>query len=227
MTAPLTIGIIGGTGPQGKGLALRFARAGHRVVVGSRSADRAEATAAELHSRLRGSGDIRGAANATAAGAELVVVAVPYDGFGDLLRSLAASLTDKIVVTCVNPLGFDKRGPYRLSVPEGSAAELAAAALPGSRIVSAFHHLSAVNLVSDDPDSDSGEDVLVCGDDRAAKDVVRDLAAAVTGRVGIDAGSLRISRELEGFTAVLISINKRYKAHSGVAITGLGSATGR
>jgi NADPH-dependent F420 reductase len=136
------------------------------------------------------------------------------------LQQLREPLAGKVVVSCVNPLGFDKRGPYALAVPEGSAAEQAAAELPDSRVVAAFHHVSAVNLLGEKPVLDD-EDVLVCGDDADAKQAVCELASTVTGRLGIDAGSLRLAHQLESLTAVLISINKRYRARSGVRITNL------
>jgi NADPH-dependent F420 reductase len=214
------IAVIGGTGPQGKGLAYRFARHGHRVVLGSRAADRAEATAAEIAERLP-EAEVSGAANPdAAAGAEVVVLAVPYDGHDDLVTSLADRLAGKVVLSCVNPLGFDKQGPYGLDVPGGSAAETAAALVREARVVGAFHHVSAPTLWGD-ADYLDHEDVLVCGDDADAKQVAIELARTVTGRDGIDAGRLRIARQLEPWTAVLISINKRYKVRSGVAVSGL------
>ena len=216
-----SIAIIGGTGPQGRGLAYRFALAGYRVIVGSRSVDRAEAAAAEIAHRLGDPAAASGADNASAAAkGEIVVVAVPFDGYRELLSNLAESIGDKIVVTCVNPLTFDRSGPIGLPVPEGSAAEMAAQLLPRARVTSAFHHVSAVNLWASA--QFSGEDILVCGDDKDATARVRELAAAVAGKPGIDAGPLRIARHLEPFTAVLITINKRYKAHSGVSICGIG-----
>jgi 8-hydroxy-5-deazaflavin:NADPH oxidoreductase len=218
-----TIAVIGGTGPQGKGLAFRFALAGHPVVLGSRSGERASAAAEELAARLTGPGAglVTGAENAkAAAGADVVVLAVPYDGHAELVAALAESLAGKIVISCVNPLGFDKRGPFGLEVAEGSAAEQAAALLPDSRVTAAFHHVSAVTLLGDGHGLDA-QDVLVCGEDPDARAVVVELAATVTGRAGIDVGPLRMARQLEPLTAVLISINKRYKAHSGVLITGL------
>jgi len=113
------IAVIGGTGPQGKGLAYRWARHGHRVVLGSRSAERAEQAAAEITARLDGS-SVSGATNAdAAAGADVVVLAVPYDGHDDLVAALADRLAGKVVISCVNPLGFDKQGPYGLDVPGG------------------------------------------------------------------------------------------------------------
>lgn len=216
-----TVALIGGTGPQGRGLGYRFARAGHQVVLGSRDAERAQATADELAGRLPAEARPRGATNAqAAAAADLVVLAVPYRGHRELVTGLRTELAGKVVVSCVNPLGFDREGPYGLAVPEGSAAEQAATLLPDSAVVGAFHHLSAVNLLGE-ADLLSDEDVLVCGDDVDAKQQVMELAATITGRLGIDAGRLRMARQLEPFTAVLISINKRYRAHAGLAVSGL------
>lgn len=214
------IGVVGGTGPQGRGLAYRWARHGHRVVIGSRSVDRAAQAATEIAERLPGA-DVTGASNVQAASAaDVVVLAVPYDGHDDLVDDLAPVLEGKVVVSCVNPLGFDKEGPYGLDVPRGSAAEAAEALAPGARVVGAFHHVSAVSLWGEAEFLDH-EDVLVCGDDAEAKQLVMDLARAVTGRDGVDAGRLRLARQLEPLTAVLISINKRYKTRSGIAIAGL------
>jgi NADPH-dependent F420 reductase len=214
------VAVIGGTGPQGKGLAYRWARHGHEIVLGSRSADRAEAAASEITQRLPGA-TVSGAENAAAAAAAgVVVLAVPYDGHDDLVRSLAAHLAGKVVISCVNPLGFDRQGPYGLDVPGGSAAETAASLVPDARVVGAFHHVSAVTLWGEEEYLDH-EDVLVCGDDADAKAVAVELSRAVTSRDGVDAGRLRIARQLEPWTAVLISINKRYKTRSGTAISGI------
>jgi len=214
------IAVVGGTGPQGRGLAYRWARHGHRVVLGSRDAGRAQATAQEIAERVPDAA-VSGATNAdAAAGADVVVLAVPYDGHDELVTSLAEQLAGKVVVSCVNPLGFDKRGPYGLDVPGGSAAETAAALVPEARLVGAFHHVSAVTLWGEEEYLDH-EDVLVCGDDVDAKQVAIELARAVVSRDGVDAGKLRIARQLEPWTAVLISVNKRYKTRSGTRISGL------
>jgi 8-hydroxy-5-deazaflavin:NADPH oxidoreductase len=215
-----TIAVIGGTGPQGRGLAYRWAKHGHRVLIGSRSAERAAATAEEILGRLPDA-EVSGAANADAAvSADVVVLAVPYDGHDDLVTALADRLAGKIVISCVNPLGFDKQGPYGLDVPGGSAAETTAALVPSARVVGAFHHVSAVSLWGEAEFLDH-EDVLVCGDDADAKAVVVELARAITSRDGIDAGRLRMARQLEPLTAVLISVNKRYKTRSGIAVSGI------
>jgi NADPH-dependent F420 reductase len=214
-----TIAVIGGTGPQGKGLGYRFAKAGHDIVIGSRSEERAVPVAEEIAARAV-TGAVSGASNADAAkSADVVLLAVPYDGHDELVESLAEQLAGKVVISCVNPLGFDKQGPYGLTV-ERSAAESAAAIVPTARVTGAFHHVAAASLWSEE-DFLSHEDVLVCGDDAEAVDLVVDLAATVTGKPGVKAGRLRLARQLEPLTAVLISINKAYKTRSGIAISGL------
>ena len=216
------IAVIGGTGPQGKGLAYRWARAGHSVVIGSRAAEKAETVAAEIAERITSEGgtpSVRGVANADAAeSCDVVAIVVPWDGHDELVKTLP--LDGKTVISCVNPLGFDKQGPHGLVVESGSAAESTAALHPGAAVVGAFHHVSAVSLWSDAEFLDH-EDVLVCGDSAEAKQVAIDLAAAVVGRDGIDGGALRLARQLEPLTAVLISINKKYKVQSGIRIGGL------
>lgn len=186
---------------------------GQRVVLGSRSAERAQSAANDLGF------DVTGASNEDcAAQADLVIVAVPWDGHAELLQELAPALAGKIVVDCVNPLGFDKQGAFGLAVPEGSAAQQAAAILPDSRVVGAFHHISAVLLLDAAVDS-IDTDVLVVGDDREATDLVQALASRIAGIRGVYAGRLRNCGQIEMFTANLISINRRYKAHSGIRVT--------
>lgn len=213
----LSIGILGGTGPQGRGLARRLAMVGHPVVLGSRSADRAADVAGAI-----GIDGIEGGDNVRAASAALVIVTVPYAGHAELLENLREPLTGKIVVDCVNPLGFDAQGPYPLHVPDGSAAQEAQRILPDSTVIAAFHHLSAVRL--EDPAVETfDEDVLVLGEDRAAIGTVIDLAeAALPGSRGVYAGRLRNAGQIEAFTANLIAINRRYKTHAGLCIRGLG-----
>ena len=215
IVANWTVGVLGGTGDQGRGLACRLAAAGNPVIIGSRSAQRAAAAAAGLGGEPR----IRGMANEDAArAADVVIVAVPWEGHGELLTSLAGPLAGKIVIDCVNPLGFDSRGAYPLAVAEGSAAEQAASVLPGSVVVGAFHHVSAVLLL--DPDVAAiNLDVMVLGDDRQATDLVQALAARIPGVRGVYAGRLRNCRQVEALTSNLVSINRRYKAHAGLRIT--------
>jgi NADPH-dependent F420 reductase len=209
----LVLAVLGGTGEQGRGLARRFALAGHEVIIGSRSAERAAEAAVGLP------GAVSGAANADAAArADVVIVAVPWDGHKELLTALAPVLAGKVVVDCVNPLGFDKQGAFALAVEEGSAAEQAAAVLPESRVVGAFHHVSAVLLLDESVD-ELETDILVLGDDREATDLVEALVARLPGMRGVYAGRLRNAHQVEAHTANLISVNRRYKAHAGLRVT--------
>jgi len=213
--AKLVVAVLGGTGDQGRGLAKRLAAAGNPVIIGSRSAERATAAAAALG----GGPAIRGMPNEDAARlADLVIVAVPWEGHRDLLASLAGPLAGKIVIDCVNPVAFDNRGCYPLRAAEGSAAEQAAAVLPDSVVVGAFHHVSAV-LLLDPGITEIDLDVLVLGDDRQATDVVQALAARIPGVRGVYGGRLRNCYQVEAFTANLVSINRRYKSHAGLRIT--------
>ncbi|AKJ13551.1 oxidoreductase [Streptomyces incarnatus] len=207
------VGVLGGTGPQGKGLAYRLARAGQKVIIGSRSAERARAAAEEL-----GHG-VEGADNAEAARrSDIVIVAVPWDGHGDTLKALRDELAGKLVVDCVNPLGFDKKGAYALRPEEGSAAEQAAALLPDSRVAAAFHHLSAV-LLQDPGIEQIDTDVMVLGEERADVEIVQALAGRIPGMRGVFAGRLRNAHQVESLVANLISVNRRYKAHAGLRVT--------
>jgi NADPH-dependent F420 reductase len=209
----IVVSVLGGTGEQGRGLARRLALAGIRVVLGSRDAGRAHAAAEGLP------GDVRGADNAGAARAgDVVVVAVPWEGHRELLVALADDLRGKVVVDCVNPLGFDKQGAYALPVEEGSAAQQALAVLPASRVVAAFHHVSAV-LLLDESVATLDTDVLVLGDDREATDLVQALAGLIPGMRGVYGGRLRNAHQVEALTANLISVNRRYKAHAGLRVT--------
>ena len=209
----MNVSVLGGTGEQGRGLAQRLARAGQSVMIGSRTADRAQLIAAEI-----GSGVAGGSNEDAARFGDIVIVAVPWDGHQELLESLAFNLAGKIVVDCVNPLGFDKQGAFALSVDEGSAAQQAASVLPDSSVVAAFHHISAV-LLLDDSVSSIETDVLVLGDDRDATDAVQALAGRIDGIRGIYGGRLRNAGQVEAFTANLISMNRRYKVHAGVRVT--------
>jgi 8-hydroxy-5-deazaflavin:NADPH oxidoreductase len=214
-----TVAIVGGTGPQGRGLARRFAMAGVPVLIGSRDAERAQQAAATLAEAT--GGVVTGATNPEAARrADVVILAVPWVGHAELVSALAPSLAGKVVVDCVNPLGFDKQGAFAIDVEEGSAAQQARELLPDSVVVAAFHHVSAV-LLEDPEVADVDTDVLVLGDDRDATDLVQALASAVPGMRGVYAGRLRNARQVEALTANLISINRRYKAHAGVRVTDL------
>jgi NADPH-dependent F420 reductase len=216
----LTVGVLGGTGPLGGGLARRFAAAGVRVVVGSRDADRGARIAAEILADVP-HGTVSGTDNAEAARrADVLVVAVPYEGHAELLAGLAELLAGKIVVDAVNPLGFDQKGAFAVEVEEGSAAQQAAALLPRSRVTAAFHHVSAP-LLNDLAVPAVELDVLVLGEgeDREATDTVQALAELIPGVRGVYGGRLRNAGQVEAFTANLIAINRRYRAHSGIRVT--------
>lgn len=211
----LHIGVLGGTGEQGRGLARRLAMAGLRVTVGSRDGERAAAIAADIGHGVRGADNMT-----TARECDVVIVAVPWDGHAETLASLREALAGTIVVDCVNPLGFDKQGAFSLAVAEGSAAQQAADILPESTVVAAFHHVSAVLLL--DPEIASIDtDVLVLGDDRQATDVVQAIAECIPGVRGVYGGRLRNAGQVEAFTANLISMNRRYKIHAGIRVTDL------
>ena len=220
----LTVGVLGGTGPQGRGLAVRLAAAGQPVTLGSRDGDRARTVAAEVAERARaaaGGNEVRveGGSNLDVSrSADLVIVAVPYAGHADTLAPLAEALAGKVVVDCVVPMAFDKQGAYVLDVPEGSVTEQAAALLPDSSVVGAFHHLSAV-LLEDLSHPAIDADVMVVGNDRAATDTVQALAGRLAGMRGIYAGRLRNARQVEALTINLVSVNRRYKVHAGIRVT--------
>jgi hypothetical protein len=207
------VGIVGGTGPQGRGLARRLSHGGVEVVLGSRSADRALDSAQGLGDGVRG-----GTNEDCVRAAGVVIVAVPWDGHRDTLVALADELAGKVVVDCVNPLAFDKQGAYPVRVPEGSAAQQAQALAPGATVVAAFHHLSAVTLLDESVQS-VDSDVLVLGDDREATDLVQALAERIAGCRGIFAGRLRNAGQVEALTANLIAVNRRYKVHAGLRVT--------
>jgi 8-hydroxy-5-deazaflavin:NADPH oxidoreductase len=210
-----TIGILGGTGDQGRGLAYRWAIAGLDVLIGSREASRADAVAIEIGYGVRGGANV-----AVATQADIVVLAVPWEGHLDVLHSITAAVEGKVVVDCVNPVGFDEVGAYALDVDEGSAAQQAAAVLVGSRVVAAFHHVSAV-LLNDRALGAIDCDIMVLGDDRGATDVVQHLATLIGGARGIYAGRLRNAHQVEALTANLISMNRRHRTHAGIRLTGV------
>ena len=165
---------------------------------------------------------VRGAGNRDAAvTADVVLVSVPFDAHRPTLADLVDALDGKIVVDCVNPLGFDERGPFVIDLDEGSAAEQAQAILPGSRVIAAFHHVSAV-ILADLSISDVDTDVLVLGEDRDDVAVVQQLADRIPGMRGLFGGRLRNAGQVEALTANLIAINRRYKTHAGIRITGQG-----
>ena len=220
-TAVPTLAVIGGTGAEGSGLALRWAAAGYPILIGSRSRDKAQAAAAELGALLPAKGAaIEGATNAAAAAAaDVVVLSVPYDSLNGILQQIRAGCQGKTVVSVVVPLK-----PPRVSrvwrPPAGSAAEEAQALLgEDARLVAAFQNISATHLKDLSHSVDC--DILITGDDKEAKQTAIELAQAA-GMRGIDAGPLVNSSVSEGLTAVLIGINARHRVKgSGIRVTGV------
>jgi NADPH-dependent F420 reductase len=220
-----TIAVIGGTGREGPGLALRWAKSGrYQVIIGSRQQEKAERVAAELNARL-GRNLIRGMVNPdAAAAADMVVLTVPYSAHVPILESIRAGLRGKILVDVTVPLQPPKVS--QVYIPPGGSAAAEAQALLGSdvRVVAAFQNVGAAHL--QDPDHPIESDVLVCGDDKEAKAEVITLAEAA-GMRGLDAGPLQNAVVVEGLTAVLIGINIRYKAKgAGIRITGIDQGVG-
>ena len=213
------LGLIGGTGPEGRGLALRFALAGEDVLIGSRDAKRAERAASEIRSHeVKGSVD--GALNAEAArGADVVLVAVPYEGHRETLTDLRGELAGKLVVDVAAPLVVERGRARAVRVEEGSAALQARSILPDSTVAAAFQTISARDLLVPDRAIDS--DVIVCADDDGAKSTVMGLAEKIDRLRAVDGGGLENARYVEDFTALLLNINRIYKAHSSIRIVGV------
>jgi 8-hydroxy-5-deazaflavin:NADPH oxidoreductase len=228
----VTIAIVGGTGPEGSGLALRWARAGEKVIIGSRSRERAAAAAASIVERIRGGSrtgvqvleaDVSGADNPVAcAAADIVILTVPFEAQAETLKHLKASFRPgQILVDATVPLAASVGGkPTRtLGVWQGSAAQQAAELVPdGVVLVAAFHNVSA-ELLNIDQAIEC--DVIVCSDDKEAAKKIRNLARKIPGIRAIDGGKLENARIVEQITALLIGFNIRYKGHSGIRITGL------
>ncbi len=216
---PYTLAVLGGTGNEGPGLALRWARAGHTVIIGSRQAEKAERVAAELNAKL-GAELIAGMDNLAAAQTcAVAVLTVPYAAQNPLLETLKEALAGKVLVNVTVAMNPPKVARAYIP-PEGSACEQAQALLgPEVKVVAAFQNIGAHHL--EDPDHAIDCDVLICGDDKDAKAIARQLAEDI-GMRGIDAGPLVNAKVVEGLTSVLIGINIRYKIPgAGIRITGL------
>jgi 8-hydroxy-5-deazaflavin:NADPH oxidoreductase len=216
----MRIAIVGGTGKEGRGLAMRWARAGHQVAVGSRDAERAREKAAELSAL--GFGTITGGDNVTvAAEAEVVLLSIPFGAHAQTLRELRGALQGKIVIDITVPLAPPKVLQVHLPPSQSAALETQEILGAGARVVAGLHHISSTQLT--DPSIVLDADALVCGDDEAAKNTVIGLIGEL-GLRGLDAGLLRNSIALESLTPVLLYMNKRYKGHgAGVKIVGLPS----
>jgi NADPH-dependent F420 reductase len=218
------LAFLGGTGPEGKGLALRLARAGEAVIIGSRDAERARAAAEQLLAVGDGV-RINGADNLEAASqAEVIFLTVPYEAQRPLLEhlreSVRESLGGKVMVNVIAPMMFERgRGASALSVAAGSAAEEAQQLLPDSQVVAAFQNVSAEEL--QDPERVVQGDVVICSDFSDAKSLVSDLTRKIPDLRPVDGGGLANSKYVEQITPLLVNINRIYKIHAGIKIVGL------
>ena len=217
------IAVIGGTGPAGTGIALRWARAGEAVIIGSRDAARAEQKAEEIRNRVGQNAQVSGMENSAAcAAADLLMLTVPFEGQAALLKQLKPSIrTGSILIDATVPLAASVggRASRTLGVWQGSAAQQSAELVPsGVSVVAAFHNLSA-DLLNGEGDLDC--DVIVCSDNPDATLVTMELAAKIKGVRAIDGGKLENARIVEQITALLVGLNIRHKGHSGIRITGL------
>ncbi len=212
-----TVGILGGTGPAGRGVALRLASAGYEVAIGSRDAERAY----EIASRLepRGTGKVHGVSNLDAAKCEIVIIATPWESTLETLQPLAGELADKILVSMVNAMQKEGREMRPIFPAAGSCAQEIAALLPNARVVTAFNHLPAGQM--EDLDSGLDADVILCGADNESMAEVAEMVSTMPGLHAIEAGSLALAGTIEAFTSVCISVNIRNKAHSYVKLEGL------
>ena len=219
-----SLAFIGGTGPQGRGLAFRLAAAGYPCILGSRDASKAEAAVGKVHAK-DATLDLRGAANDDAcAASDIVFVVVPFGAQASTLETLADTIGDRIVVNCLSSLAFDDDGPYVARSAHGSWALECQQLLPEARVVGAFQSVSASKLLR------AGEslegDVALNSDDDAAKRTVAELVERMPDLRPVDAGPLRLAGPLEDLTAVLLAINSRYDTRAGVRFTGLDRAGG-
>ena len=213
------IGFIGGTGPEGRGLALRFALAGEDVLIGSRDVGRAQ-DAAESVREIAPSISIGGGVNADVAGrSDMVVIAVPYSAQRPTLEGLRDELRGKLIVNVVAPLAFSKGVASAIRVEVGSAALEAREIVPDAIHTAAFHNVSAQELLV--PDRALDTDIVVFGDEADAKRKVMALAETIKGARGVDGGGLENARYCEDLTALLLNINRIYKAHSMIRIVGI------
>lgn len=220
---PMRIGILGGTGPAGRGLAVRLAAAGDEVVLGSRDAERAAGVARGLvdawpdHTLA-----ISGASNEDCAASDLVVMATPWDGAVATVKPLAGALAGKVVVSMANALIKEGREFLALMPPRGSVAATLQAVLPKSLVSASFHHLPASEM--EKLSAPMAADVLVCSDHPEASEATVALVDRIVGLRGIDAGSLSQAAAIEAFTAVLITVNIRHKVHAAVQLAGFPEA---
>ena len=214
---PKSIGIIGGTGPEGKGLAARFAQAGFEVLIGSRSAERGEEAAQDI--RERAGGNVRGATNADAATADIIVVTAPYAGQADTLAALKEQIGSKIVISTVVPMVFEAGKVSMVPVPDGSAAQEMQRLLPDAKVVGAYQNLAAKKLFNVDNPLDG--DVVITSDDKEALREVIWMTEQVPGLRGVNGGPLSCSHYVEAITTLLVHINRNYKTETNIKVVGI------
>ena len=213
------IGFLGGTGPEGRGLALRMALAGERVMIGSRDAAKAAEVAKSLQADHNLSEVYSGPNEEVARQGDIVFITVPFPAQRALLEPLKERLANKVVVDTVVPVDFSQGSFHALAVGEGSAALQAQAILPGSRVVAAFETVSAHDLLV--PDLVMEGDVVVCADDDEARSAVMSLVERIRDLRAINGGGLDSSRYVEGITALLLNINRLYKGRSTIKVLGI------
>jgi 8-hydroxy-5-deazaflavin:NADPH oxidoreductase len=226
MSTTRPIAVLGGTGPEGFGLALRWAQAGETVIIGSRDAKRAQGAAEKINQKIGGHAKVSGDENlAACAAADLLVLTIPFEGHAALLKQIKPAIrVGSIVIDTTVPLAASVggRASRTLGVWQGSAAQETAELVPkGVSVVAAFHNVGAELLNTDGP---IDCDVIICSDDPAATQIVSTLAAKIPGLRAIDGGKLENARIVEQITALLIGLNIRHKGHSGIRITGLPDA---
>lgn len=214
------VGVLGGTGPAGSGLAIRLASIGMEVTIGSRTKDRAQEAVEALlakypdRSFLLDAGD-----NKRAAGADVVVIATPWDAAATTAQSVAPQLAGKVVISMANALAKVGDEFQPLVPPRGSVAASVQAVLPQSHVAAAFHHLPARELADIDHPIDS--DVLVCSDHKSATEVTCEIVNQIPGCRALDSGRLSNATMIEGFAAVILQLNMRYKTRTAVRVTGI------
>jgi 8-hydroxy-5-deazaflavin:NADPH oxidoreductase len=215
----MRIAVLGGTGPEGLGLAARLAQVGEAVIIGSRSAERAAEAVETLKAKLP-DGILSGGPNAAAAAeAEVVVLAFPYEGIAPILADCASALADKVVIDTIVPLKVEGKF-FTVEPPaEGSAGELIQVRVPAAKVVSAFKHQSAAHLIELEHEMEG--DVLYCGNDEQAKGVVAHLIRSIRDLRPVDAGDLRSARVFESITALLLNLNRKHKTKSSIRILGV------
>ena len=220
----MKIGFLGGTGPEGKGLALRFAMAGHEIYIGSRDVTKSQEVSSELIGKLETilpqAPKIHGETNKNSClYSEIIFITVPYNAQYQLITDLKSEINEQIIVNTVVPMSFENGKPSIIDVKEGSAAEQVQTLITSTRVISAFHNISAVELSK--PNAIIEGDVVICGDDKEAKEIIMDLTKTINNLRPVDGGDLNNSSIVENITILLLTINKKYKTRTNIQIKGI------